>query len=1281
MKLKRILSLLMAAALATAIAVPTAISSVSAAPIKITSAQKIEKFTVDLSSALTMSGSYMSIATFDKEIEQGVLDKSLPGSWKFATAPDGTKALELSYLPSKGMPNFRFMPYMQTGILSGYSHIRVEYMTEDLVPAEMVLFNNAVGTDKVILAPDTSISKGEWVVSPAVNVNIGTLFERMNSGTHFTIGVDSTTDTAKFYIRKINFFKSAADAYAYYGDKESDYVQTVFPLTLAGADVTGKPLTTNELWGKFTINNDDGTIDIVYADKTNFNGYNYMLKAGFNGKAFINPEAKYARLVYSAKNPAGTSGASLVLRNDAADERATLVQNLVDTDGFVLSDTVEIPQGIMERFSATGKYTACMHNTFKVKGVTVPGGEYRIKTLYFFTSKEEADAFVLPTEDPTTISINGNDISTYAIVTPAESVAYIDFAVKKLTDHIETLTGVKVPVYAGSCPETYNKILIGDTGYDSSDDVLKAVSGMENSNKRYAVKLVGNDIVLNSEMPFATVQAVDILLTSYLYYGAKGAPKKVTIDKLDYIGLFDYASVNESWVDFTNVADPTVFTEDFDSDEGYFTEENNFDDFVISGGKMSVKATESALTYVHVYEPNATAVAEFSLDSVNDGSNFGLMLRYNAEGAWIKAGYDFELGQYYIASREGMDFYSDYAYSKPMSLKAGDVVKLTLAVEGDGATLLVDDNTAVVITDITHVTPGRAAIYAEHVSLSVDNYSLTLCSGEGVIWQNVIHTKLPGDDYREGGTVIEMTDGSLTYFHHSGATFKSANGERTWSEAPIFTQTFGYTNIIRLNNGELLQIARGTKNGNDSWFSRTSKDDGKTWTDGGAICFTTYGGNTAASAGNMNDKLFQSPTTNRLFYCQNYEVRSGGAAVNGNYVFCEFYYSDDNGKTWKKSETDSWTIEGNDDTHFGECKILECADGTLRVYSSWNGYGCVVYSESKDNGVTWGPIQKMEELPAQRSSMQFVLDTYADDLTYYMVWVNTQNNPHTEKMSRGTLSLAMSKDGKSWTYLGDVWRWQNNYNNADGYSLTHIVDPFIKVTDDALIIGCGLSEHFPTVGTNGGHGSQRQHIWRIEKNTLPEGRPCVKYEYLYDFTDVKSTDTYYEAVKYAVDNGLFNGTSATTFDPAVTMNRAMFVTVLGRLDKADVSKYTTPTFDDVKAGEWYTSYVEWAAANGIVNGMGGGKYGVTGTITVEQACTILYRYNGGKTAVGDDVLGVPSVSDFDDASTVSAWAADGVKWAVENGIYAGLNGSLNPQSAASRALVATMFANYVRVIG
>lgn len=163
----------------------------------------------------------------------------------------------------------------------------------------------------------------------------------------------------------------------------------------------------------------------------------------------------------------------------------------------------------------------------------------------------------------------------------------------------------------------------------------------------------------------------------------------------------------------------------------------------------------------------------------------------------------------------------------------------------------------------------------------------------------------------------------------------------------------------------------------------------------------------------------------------------------------------------------------------------------------------------------------------------------------------------------------------------------------------------------------------------------------IERTEIPDHKKVVR------FNDVKLGATYYRAVMYAVDNGLFNGTSETTFSPDTAMNRAMFVTVLGRLDKADVTAYTVPTFSDVKAGEWYASYVEWATANGIVNGVGNGIFDINGEITVEQACIMLARYAVNKSTDKP----IASIADFSDADSVSDWANDGVEWAVNNGIY------------------------------
>ncbi len=298
--------------------------------------------------------------------------------------------------------------------------------------------------------------------------------------------------------------------------------------------------------------------------------------------------------------------------------------------------------------------------------------------------------------------------------------------------------------------------------------------------------------------------------------------------------------------------------------------------------------------------------------------------------------------------------------------------------------------------------------------------------------------------------------------------------------------------------------------------------------------------------------------------------------------------------------------------------------------------------------------------------MQIVRDSSADnDTTYYMVWVNCDK-------ARSRLSLAKTTDGKNWSYLGDLWRWECAYKNVGGLPVAHIVDPFVSVSRDKILAGSGIAEFMPEKGfENNFHGELRQHIFAIDRDTLGEGKPTNR------FLDMDMGTPYYEAVTYVSSKGLFQGTSDNAFSPDTNMTRSMFVTVLGRMDGADMSAYTKPTFNDVVAGQWYTSYVEWAAANKIVNGLGDNLYGVNGHVTVQQACVILARYANYKKAVNGTGK---TLSDYPDASAVASWATTEMEWAVANGIYTGMNGILNPTASATRAVVAEMFYNYVNFI-
>ena len=189
------------------------------------------------------------------------------------------------------------------------------------------------------------------------------------------------------------------------------------------------------------------------------------------------------------------------------------------------------------------------------------------------------------------------------------------------------------------------------------------------------------------------------------------------------------------------------------------------------------------------------------------------------------------------------------------------------------------------------------------------------------------------------------------------------------------------------------------------------------------------------------------------------------------------------------------------------------------------------------------------------------------------------------------------------------------------------------------------------------------------------------YANIYDvlalpYQDVQQGDWYYSAVSFAYYNGLMNGVADMLFDPNGTMTRAMLVTVLWRLDGGSADG--TSPYTDVPEGTWYTDGVIWATENGIVNGVGNGKFDPNGTVTREQIATILYRYAAYR---GVDVTDRASLDLFTDAGAVSDYARAPMQWAVQTKLISGRLDHkqlyLAPQSGGTRAEVATILMRFL----
>lgn len=197
--------------------------------------------------------------------------------------------------------------------------------------------------------------------------------------------------------------------------------------------------------------------------------------------------------------------------------------------------------------------------------------------------------------------------------------------------------------------------------------------------------------------------------------------------------------------------------------------------------------------------------------------------------------------------------------------------------------------------------------------------------------------------------------------------------------------------------------------------------------------------------------------------------------------------------------------------------------------------------------------------------------------------------------------------------------------------------------------------------------------------TMPESNVTVLAVFTQaalPFTDVASTNWYYEAVRYVWENELMQGTSATTFGPNVTTTRSMVVTILWRLEGEPTVDYTL-NYNDVAANVWYTEAVRWATANGIVLGYDGGFH-PSDSITREQMAAILYRYADYK---GYDLTANGDLSSFTDGSQVSSWAQTNLEWAVGKGLLVGGTANqVDPQGSATRAQVAQILMRFCETI-
>lgn len=191
---------------------------------------------------------------------------------------------------------------------------------------------------------------------------------------------------------------------------------------------------------------------------------------------------------------------------------------------------------------------------------------------------------------------------------------------------------------------------------------------------------------------------------------------------------------------------------------------------------------------------------------------------------------------------------------------------------------------------------------------------------------------------------------------------------------------------------------------------------------------------------------------------------------------------------------------------------------------------------------------------------------------------------------------------------------------------------------------------------------------------MPSGRVTIEAEFVrieedgLPFADVPANTEYYDAVAWAVENGVTTGTSATTFSPNNACTRAQMVTFLWRAVGSPAPESTVNPFTDVSASDYCYEAVLWAVEKGITNGTSATTFSPDAIVTRGQTVTFLYRHDGSA---------MTGSSGFADVAA-DAYYADAVAWAVSEGVTNGTSATaFSPDDACTRAQIVTFLYRYM----
>ena len=305
------------------------------------------------------------------------------------------------------------------------------------------------------------------------------------------------------------------------------------------------------------------------------------------------------------------------------------------------------------------------------------------------------------------------------------------------------------------------------------------------------------------------------------------------------------------------------------------------------------------------------------------------------------------------------------------------------------------------------------------------------------------------------------------------------------------------------------------------------------------------------------------------------------------------------------------------------------------------------------------------EVKYDETKLIFDSSVFSDDLASASVMINPDYSENSLKFSVVASECILPEsvctiNFKQMKYASGIARF-----SVKNVAMGDLEEYSVSSEEIEIVIDDNTSGKSRNVGGNVSKSIDEQVI---PKQDLSESKTTSKY-FVNQFDDIKQTDWFYDAVKFAFENGIASGISKTEFLPLGIVTRGQFITMLCRAYK--VPEMTGDNFSDCE-NTWYTGYLAAAKQLGISNGIGDNMFAPEKEITREEMVTLIYNY---LKSIGE-AEGEFDDTQFADDYLISNWAKTGVTFASEKGYVNGKgNNTFDPKGKATRAELAQIFYN------